>query len=279
MMYLNQAIYRSGPNDTSSIASRRPWPYYGVIQDEMNLANSNYSSLEVKLNQRLTKGLTYAAGFTWMKSIDDGSGDRDGILYPNNTYQLYKQRGPSTFDVPLRFTANFVYDLPLGPGRSHLNHGVVGAIIAGWQVSGIYTAYSGLPLSGPMISDIPALGNPNSLYGNFTGISPIPANRTHQHWWNAAAFDNIDPDLTWKPGDAGRDALFGIGAQTVDLSMARNITFREGHRLAVRIDAFNATNHPNYNTPSTNYLSPTVFGIITTAKTMRQLQLSLKYIF
>jgi hypothetical protein len=280
MMYLNQAIYQT-PGVVSSIASRRPWPGYGVIQDEMNVANSNYNSLESKLTQRLNHGLTYAVAFTWSKALDDGSGDRDGILYPSNTYQLFKERGPSTFNEPHRFSANFVYDLPLGPGRAYLNHGIGAAIIGGWQAGGIFTAHSGVPVSPPEITDGqgPNLGNPNTEYGNFTGISPVPTNRTLQHWWNGAAFDNTNPDLAYQPGNAGRNPMTGIGAVDFDASLARFFTIKENHRLNVRLDAFNSTNHPNYSTPSTNYLSPTTFGIVTAAGTMRQLQLSAKYSF
>jgi hypothetical protein len=64
-----------------------------------------------------------------------------------------------------------------------------------------------------------------------------------------------------------------------DASLARFFTIRESHRLNIRLDAFNSTNHPNYTTPSTNVLSPTTFGIVTAAGTMRVLQLSMKYSF
>ena len=281
MIYLNQAIYRTGPSDNSSIASRRPWPGYGVIQDEMNTSDSSYNSLESKLSQRFADGLTFSVAFTWSKVIDDGSGDRDGILYPSNSYQLRGERGPSTFNQPHRFVANFVYDLPLGPGKAYFNHGLAGAIVGGWQAGGIFTARSGLPLQGPQITDGqgPNLGNPNTEYGNFTGISPIPTNRSLQNWWNAKAFDVTSPSLGWVPGNQGRDALIGIGSVGFDASLARNFKIKESHRLNVRLDAFNSTNHPNYSTPSTTYLSPTTFGIVTAAGTMRQLQLSAKYSF
>ena len=279
IMYLNQPVYPTSATDTSSIASRRPWPAYGPLMTEMNIVNSNYNSLEGKLSQRLSHGLNYSAGFTWSKSIDDGSGDRDGLLWPNNSYQLYKERGPSAFDVPLRVTANFVYDLPVGPGQAHVNHGILGAIIGGYQLGGIFTAYTGLPVQSPETGDLARTGTANSLYGDCTGVSPYATHQTLQNWWNAAAFDNTNPLLTWNPGNCGRDAFYGIGAWSLDLSVARTIKIVENHKLNLRLDAFNSTNHPSYNTPSDNYQSVTTFGIVTSAKTMRQLQLSLKYIF
>ena len=64
-----------------------------------------------------------------------------------------------------------------------------------------------------------------------------------------------------------------------DLSLARNIRIHENHSLSVRFEAFNSTNHPNWNTPSTDPRSAAVFGVITSARPMRQLQFGLKYLF
>jgi hypothetical protein len=159
---------------------------------------------------------------------------------------------------------------------------VPAAIIGGWQAGGIVTAFTGVPVSSPTTGNLASTGNANSLYGNCTGVSPVPANRDLQHWWNGAAFDNTSSSLTYGPGNCGRDPFYGIGEWTMDLSMSRNIRIRENHKLNVRLDAFNSLNHANYNTPSTNYLSPTTFGIVTSARTMRQLQVSMKsmkYVF
>jgi hypothetical protein len=151
-------------------------------------------------------------------------------------------------------------------------------VIGGWQVGGIVTAYNGLPINGPTLGDTARVGTLGNS-GNYTGASSVPATRDMNHWWNAAAFDNTSPTLSYQAGNQGRNALYGIGAWTVNASLSRNFRVREGHKLNVRGEAFNALNKANYNTPSTNYLSPTTFGIITSAKTMRQLQLSLKYSF
>jgi hypothetical protein len=163
-------------------------------------------------------------------------------------------------------------------GKAVLNHGVAGAIIGGWQAGGIITAFSGLPTNGPSLGDTARVGTLGNA-GDYTGISPIPANRDLQHWWNAAAFDSTNPALSYQAGNQGRNPFYGIGAWTVNASLSRNIKIRESHKLNMRLDAFNALNKANYNTPSTSYQSPTTFGIVTSARTMRQLQLSVKYSF
>ena len=65
----------------------------------------------------------------------------------------------------------------------------------------------------------------------------------------------------------------------MDLSLARNIRIREGHSLNFRFETFNSTNHPNWSTPAADARSAATFGVDTSAKTMRELQLGLKYVF
>ena len=280
LVILNQAVEKTGPTDQSSIASRRPWPLLGPIQLDMDTVSSNYSSLEGKLTRRLDKGLTYSAAFTWSRSIDGGSATRGGPqLWPYNSYNLEQERGPSDFNEKYRFVGNAIYELPFGVGKNHLNHGMTGALLGGWQLGNILTAYTGLPLNGPGLGDTASLGLSEGNTGNFTGISPVPATRTPSHWWNAAAFDLTNPVLSYRVGNEGRNALQGIGALTLNSSLSRIIRIKERQQFNIRIDAFNTLNQANYLTPSTNYLVPSTFGVVVAAQTMRQLQLSLKYSF
>jgi len=277
----NQAIFPSGPTDHSSIASRRPWPAYGPIQEVAGVVNSNYHALNGKLTQRLAKGLTYTVAFTWSKAIDGGSATRTNggdTLWPNNSYTLNTMRGPSQFNLPRRFVASYVYNLPFGPGTTILNHGAAGHIVGGWQLGGILTLADGTPIQGSTLGDTANIGN-LANYPEVTGVSPIPDNRSANHFFNAAAFDFTNPNLTWQPGNEGRDVLSTPGTKTLNASLARDIRIREHHTVNFRFEAFNATNHVNWNTPPNDPRSPSTFGIVTSAKTMRQLQFALKYSF
>jgi hypothetical protein len=129
-----------------------------------------------------------------------------------------------------------------------------------------------------MIADTAAL-NANGNRPDATGLSPIPAHQSPQQFWNVAAFNVNSPGLNWRPGNVGRETLTRPGLRQGDLSLARNITIHENHSLNVRFEAFDATNHPNWNTPSTDPRSASTFGVITSARAMRQLQFGLKYQF
>jgi hypothetical protein len=277
----NQPILKTGPTDTSSVTARTPFPNYGRLQEVDDVDNANYHSLSAKLTQRFSKGLTFIAAYTWSKAIDGGSAIRTNsgdTLWPVNSYNLRAERGLSQFDVPRRFVTSFVYELPFGPGKTFANHGIAGAIVGGWQIGGILTFADGTPVNVSQLGDTAGL-NTLGNQPDATGISPIPANRSAQQFWNIAAINATNPDLSWRPGNMGRNTLFTPGTSSFDASLTRDIKIYEKHMINFRFEAFNATNHPNWNTPSSDARSPSTFGIITSAKTMRQLQLALKYTF
>ena len=87
------------------------------------------------------------------------------------------------------------------------------------------------------------------------------------------------PSFRYKVGNLARNVIRRPGSKSVDLSMHKNFRIHENHLLNFRFDAFNAPNHPNWNAPPSGVNTPTTFGIVTSAKTMRQLQLALKYQF
>jgi hypothetical protein len=277
----NQAILKSGPTDTRSTTQRRPWPAYGPIQEVDAAGNSNYHAANAKITQRPLKGLAYTVAFTFSKALDFGSATRTNggdTLWPWNSYDIKSMYGPSQFHLPRRFVASYVYDLPFGSGRAYVSEGVLSHVIGGWQVSGILTLADGTSIQGSTLGDTAGLGTLMNL-PFVTGASPIPENRDSNNYWNAAAFDFTNPNLSWSVGNMGRNVLSTPGQRNFDASLARAIRVREGHTLNVRFEAFNAPNHPNWNTPPNDPRTKSTFGIVTSAKTMRQLQFALKYSF
>lgn len=266
----NQAVLKTGPTDARTIAQRRPWPVHDRIQIVDGSVNSNYNALSAKLQQRFSKGITYLVGYTWSKSIDGGSAIRTNSgdnLWPNDSYDLRAERGLSQFHVGHRFVASSLYELPFKD-----------RIFGGWQVGGIITLSQGAPTNVGSIGDsfsVGGLGNrPHA-----TGLSPVPSDPTSNNFWNVNAFDTRNPNLSWLAGNAGRNVLLRPGTNMVDLSLSRNIRIREGHQLQFRFETFNSFNHPNWNAPSTDARNTTTFGRVTSARTMRELQFGLKYVF
>lgn len=281
----NDAILRTGPNDTRTPAQRRPWgASYGQIQTVDNVVNSNYNAASVKLQRTFSRGLTYLAGFTFGKAIDNGSGIRpygfDNIL-AKNSYDLKGERGLSQFHTARRFVTSILYEIPAGP--RHLvgrQMGPAAKILEGWQIGSILTFSDGTPLTVGGIGDLANLGLSNSSnFPDATGVSPIPSDRSASRFWNRAAFDPFNPELAYRFGTTGRNTLLTPGVKQWDFSLLKNTRIREGHALEFRFEAFNFPNHPNWNTPSADSRNAGVFGIVTAARTMRELQFGLKYMF
>jgi hypothetical protein len=226
--------------------------------------------------------LTYLTAFTWSKAIDTGSAIRNNSgdrLWPTNSYDLAAERGLSQFHVGRRFVGSTVYELPFGRGRSFLtDSGVLSAIVGGWQLSGILTLADGAPTNVGTIGDSFSVGGLGNA-PHATGISPIPENRSADNFWNAAAFDGTNPNLSYLAGNSGRNVLFKPGTRQFDASLTRNIRIREGHSLQFRWESFNAVNHPNWNTPGSDARNAATFGKVTSARTMREMQFALKYLF
>jgi hypothetical protein len=278
----NQAVPKSGPTDTSSTTSRRPFSKFGPIQAAASFDNASYNALDVKLSQRLSHGLLYVIAYTWSKSIDGGSALRNNsgdTLWPTNSYNLPAERGLSQFDLPRRFVASTLYDLPFGSGRAFVNHGFLSYIVGGWQAGGILTLADGTPNNATQLGDTAGLGTLGNQ-PDYTGASYIPAHRSAANYWNAAAFDYTSSDLNWRPGNMGRNTLFTPGSEDLDTSLTRDIHIWESHSLNFRWEMFNALNRPNWNVPaSSDIRNAATFGVVTTAGTMRQMQFALKYSF
>ena len=268
------------PGATGSVVSRQPYPEFGRIQEVGNVADANYRSLTAKLTRRLDAGLTLLAGYTLSKARDNGSGIRtlDGdTLFPQNSYCLSCEWGPSIFDNRHRFVSSVLYELPFGQGKPYLNHGIGNAVLGGWQLSSIITASSGFPRTvftgrdqantGAGFDRPNATGAPTSL---------PRAERTTNRWFNTGAFV-LEALGTY--GDAGRNTLTGPGLFSWDFSTMRNFRLPASKTLQFRFEVFNLPNWPIWNDPNTTLLSPNFGRISSTRKPMRELQFGLKFIF
>ncbi len=109
-------------------------------------ANSHYNSLQVSLNSRLGKDLTFQAAYTYSKAIDSSSNNGNGWDLNDiaNPYNRAYGSGPAAFNHTNVFVANFVYDIPL---LRHNTSQAVRSAFGGWQISGYVTAQTGLPLN------------------------------------------------------------------------------------------------------------------------------------
>ena len=226
---------------TTPLATRLPFPNFGVIQYVNDGSNGHYDSGSVKLTKRFSGGLSAISSYTFSKSMDNTSGVRvQGFdtLYPQNSNCLQCERGLSSFDVRHRFVTSVLYDLPVGRGRMlDAKNAVLNGVVGGWQLGGIWTVQSGLPQN----ITIGGVDRSNTGVGydrpNATGVSPYLSSPTPSRWFNPAAYTEPDPGTF---GNVGRNTLVGPGTFALDFDLHKEfrMPYREGPRAAVPAGGF-----------------------------------------
>ncbi|MBV9759659.1 MAG: carboxypeptidase regulatory-like domain-containing protein [Acidobacteriaceae bacterium] len=276
-----------------------PYPQYtGVTTDEPPSATSIYNALQLTVEKRYSNGLQFMANYTWSKSIDDSSMYDTNVAWignygPNSGWALqdpnraYLERSLSTFDVPSQFKLNYVYDLPIGRGRSFFSTmpRALDLIIGGWKTAGVWTVQEGFPLQFTVENG----GTPIFTYGpqrpNLLG-PPEKSGGPETNWINNY-FENPDVFQIPQPYTLG-NAPRAVGTVrspfffTTNLSLMKDFGLSSRHedlKLELRLEAQNAFNHPVFGTPDTIVGDPN-FGVINyTSVGPRQCQLSLKLYF
>lgn len=259
--------------------NRFPYPYQVVTLYDTSYGKSWYNGLQVSLDKRASKGLSYLVSYTWSKAEDvgeDGWFNAEGASI-QNPYNRMADKSVAGYDLTNILTASWVYQLPFGKGMRFESHNrFVDDIVGGWQLNGILTLTSGMPYTITANASIPNTGN-GAERANLVG-NPNLANPTIGEWFNTAAFV-APPAFTF--GTLGRNTLRGDGDQNLDLSLFRSFPITESKRLEFRAEAFNSTNTPIWGIPGSNVSgNPALFGRVTaTANSPRILQFALKFYF
>ena len=118
----------------------RPYRGYRSINIITPQFNSNYHSLQTSAQRRFSGASQVNVAYTWSKNLTDNQNDRSNA--PMNSYNIRLDRGRATLDRRHIFTANYVYELPFFSKR----HDLAGNVLGGWQVSGIVSLQTGVPV-------------------------------------------------------------------------------------------------------------------------------------
>jgi Carboxypeptidase regulatory-like domain len=254
---LNQAT--AGPASTRQ--QRRPFstqfPDFSFINYLETSANSSYNALQTTIRQRLGGVFDLYGTYSWSKSIDDASngiysGTR-GVAYPQDSNNLRAERALSSFDLRHRVTVNATYELRFLPNR-------LGSwpkrLTDGWQVSGIYTGQSGLPITPFLSLDSSGTGELNDR-PNLVG-DPNSGPRHANEWFNKAAFAQPVPGAF---GNSARNVIIGPNLHAVDFSVNKMTKVAERVSLQFRAEVFNAFNRANFSLPNVDF-NAAAFGAI-----------------
>jgi hypothetical protein len=218
---------------------------------------SYYDSLQMKLNRRFSNGLLITTSYAFGKSIDYNSGN-----YNNVFAYLPTNKGLADWDRRHIFTWSALYQLPFGEGKKWATSGLAKWVLGGWQLNGLWTWESGLPLD--IIINSASLNAPgNANRPNVNGLVSILGNiGPGQLYFNTHAFSAPPPNTF---GDVGRNVLHGPHLFNIDASVFRRFRITERLNAEFRAESFNFTNTPWFDRPDTNF-SDAAFGQVTTAQ-------------
>jgi hypothetical protein len=165
-----------------------PYPLFNGVQLQTSRGFSDYHALQVRVQRNLSAGLQLNTHYTWSKSMDatqseamtNGFADTGGYVGAGLDLRHFGQnRKLSLTDVPHRFVASYVYELPFGRGKPwNPANSVAAAVVSGWRIGGVTTFQSGFPqqISGGTGG---ANGRPNRMPG-----APIEVPQELQRWYD-----------------------------------------------------------------------------------------------
>ena len=293
------AQYAPQNANPSNLATALPNQFFQPIQGMGTLnssemaGSSNYNSLQVSVNKRFSRGLSYGLAYTFEKTIL--------ISSPSYVFPTAERNRASATTPPHLLVMNYSYELP-GLGRK-LGNKFVGAILDKWTLSGITTVSSGsfgsvgfsysstVPISQTGSADgarINVLCNPNIDSGQ----------KTFYHQFDTSCF-SAPPPCSFSNeslscfGNGGTNYLLGPGWTNFDMTMAKRIPLGKNERrsLNLRAEAFNVFNHSEFNGMNTSEQfnlatgalittgSSATLGQITSARNPRQMAFEVRLQF
>ncbi len=247
-----------------SVNALRPYKGFSAINFRLSDANSNYNALQLYAAKR--KGnLELTASYTWSKVLTDTSGNGDGVDVGEDPFNRHFNYGPASFDRRHIFVTTYDYRLPFFNNLK----GVGGAVLSGWEVSGITRYQSGAYFT---VTGNTSIGGRRADYLGGPVLLPNPG---PDGWINPAAFAAAPAG---RRGNSGVGIVQGPNLQTWDFSLRKQFAITERVNVRFQADMFNAFNRANFRAPSL-VVTTAGFGTIGTTGPARNIQFGLKLNF
>jgi len=278
------------PNTTGCLISGRLDNLQGSRLIRTNGGSSIYHSAQLLVTRRFTNGFSLSAAYTWSKLIDNASevftvADTNlpqQASFPSIFGGQALERAVSFFDRPHRFSLTYVYELPFMRDQ----RGFIGHVLGGFQLSGVTTFESGVPLTVVNGQDADSIGgnldrpdfNPNGQ----TGVRAVPAIATAtvnpcSVAVGATFYTNPDAGSacinpanamyigllagSGRRGTLGRNTLRTPGQNNWNVNLLKRVNIGEAKFFELRAEFYNIFNHPQYGTASVSPFSPGSTGV------------------
>ena len=296
-------------------------PTLGDVLVRTNGGDSNYHSGQVTLDRKFTRGLLLRGAYTYSKFIDDTSDVFTTTGFSSFSQDLFNQKGDyglSAFDRRHRFVMTYIWDLPYKHDPQSGAMKVFSYVTRGWQWAGTLTIQTGAPETindgfdnngDGRSGDRPSLGNPavpinyspacltstpatstcdSGVGFSFDGVHFVDFNTNFGADPVTGAFTATKDQFRYvvingQLGDVGRNTFIGPGQWFYNTSVQRSFRFMERQSLTLRMELFNAFNHPNLFTDggvnSYTIANSNFMNVASTINGNRQIKFWLKYAF
>ena len=240
-----------------------PYPQYSYIFNNFEGSGTTYyQSAQIEVEKRFTNGLSFLAGYTLSRLMDNTSSGFSSFTAGGiNKYNQKPEWAVSNSDEPQTLKVSGTYELPIGPGKRFMNNHTTGNILGGWQMGWILDYESG------------------TAFGVYENGSPFPNgfNRPDRNNAVAASTGSYARAKDYFLGKTGVAQLFNPNAFTLtstqyvignsqrnygglrgpalameSLNMRKHFYMGERFQGILQIDYFNAFNRTQFNGPDTN---------------------------
>ena len=255
-----------------TIAAVRPLgPLFDTNPFVSTIANSRYNSLQISASHN-TGSLSFLAGYTYSKCIDNASGLQDST----DPFDPRRSIALCNFDVTHNFVFSYNWLLPFDRLASS---GWRRKVVGGWSLSGIVNFATGLPITLTENDDNALIGAgavPVDVPNFAAGKVLADTNPRHGNsYFNTSLFSN---EQLGQLGNSRRRFFHGPGLNNFDMALAKATKFTESKELQLRLEAFNVFNHAQFSNP-TGEINSSQFGFVTSARPARIVQLGAKFLF
>ena len=278
VFFLIDTVIRKGTEGLRELlgVQGRPIPELGPYQLFEDSANSSYHSLQLELRKRYSHGYTFTAAYTWSHALDDVSDVfpiAGAPTLPEDYRNVRLEHASANFDIRHRFTASLIWDLPFYRNSTDR----AARLLGGWQISSIFRAQTGQPVTLNLPVDANLDGNltdrPSTTQGLvfFDGHGSQKVSSGNHPFTD---FLNLGQD-----GFVGRNSVRADSFVDLDTALNKTFRFTENQRLEFRTEFFNLLNRANFGIPIRVIGAPGFGSSVDTVNPARTIQFALKYNF
>jgi hypothetical protein len=280
-------------------------PFVASSRAMLGDGTSTYHALEIEFTRRFSSGVALQANYTYGKALTEFDGDQNTLVNDTRPSSVIHPEYTRQEIMPRHiFNANWLYELPFGPGkRWATSDNAWRVVLGGWNFGGLLHWRSGRPLTissnrgtfhrnaisdsntvnllSPLSrGDLRKLTGRKDIQGGVFWIDPCTSSQLAAECSGGSSVAGLFQLPTpGKLGELGQTVIFGPSAFNMDFNLRKVTPLTEGTSLEFRWEVFNAFNNVTFANPALDIFSASFGQILNTTRNPRLMQFALRLIF